>query len=557
MELFEGSSAGRFDPSHFGLWISLDRVLDSERAQEMLELTWPTYHFPLNKKHREFVQNCQPQEELLAIQAFTVFSHETKHFHDLLVTAYGSLLMRQYARAAVHCAMCQSELLIHRESIVIPLSDWFSAPEVFESGFSVRPPGNNLKFLYETLGPMRDKVRGVDQGLIPLDPPFDDIRASSILESLAILTQEELIAREFGEDSMKVFRSGFSEEAQLEYYGALGLVNAVLGSRYPLEVVRFILLVSLCGNFQDPNPDHLRAPKDILIDLLIWLRDRKFQPNSISGFEDLIGTIDEYFEEKYDTDLQGNIIQASKTNDKVETALLEELDIFERETGKACHSGRRVVEAFSNFKHVQAAFAANVMINPHWYCSSLYLENQMSLPTPIIFVESEGGLPISEELESIYYVQSESRIHSDTTASQFPNLVDNEGVIRLGHVFSPRQQFTKHSDIDEAIPWWYEVAPIDFELWQKSYDEIGSILRVLLDGENAPAKQVEMFIFALGTLGTRVFSSRGELTPAELPVDSVDSPVVDPVVRKYYEDPMFRDGIEALRSHKDQRFETD
>src|SRR5437762_1481050 len=101
MDLFEPQGAyGRFDPATFGLWINLDYVLEHSDFQGLLPLMLPTFAYDLTAEHRAYIEGKSDAEMLRAANCFTVASHEARHFPDLLASPYGSMLARQFTRAA-------------------------------------------------------------------------------------------------------------------------------------------------------------------------------------------------------------------------------------------------------------------------------------------------------------------------------------------------------------------------------------------------------------------------------------------------------------------------
>jgi hypothetical protein len=341
MDFFEVNRSGRLDPSNFGLWLNLDYAIKNLTDTKLLSLMMTTFHFPLTDEHRNFVNSRKSEEEAaLAINCFTMFSHEMRHFHDLLVCPYGSMLMRQYARAAFLCTLCKHDLYLRSSAIVVPLSDWIASQELFERAHSVPPPSSNLRDLNETLETMKVKLDVFNRGSIPLPSPFESLDATSILEALAILNQENLISKEFGDEKVSLFRRSFKSPASISrYYGPLYLISAIL--------------VSLCGNFQDPDFNRVRYPKDILVQLLIWLREHKFDASRVQHFEEIVDIVDQYFEERHGGDVQSMITQAARTNEEVEKALYADLSRFEEQLGNEDERARSVLKGFNNFRLAQ------------------------------------------------------------------------------------------------------------------------------------------------------------------------------------------------------------
>jgi hypothetical protein len=197
------------------------------------------------------------------------------------------------------------------------------------------------------------------------------------------------------------------------------------------------------------------------------------------------------------------------------------------------------------------------VINPQWYCSSRYLENQRRLPAPVLFIETESGLPLKDgdKLEELYYIQTESRIdinsYPENLRQEFSPLASEKGVIRAAHVLSPYGNFGGTERVDSDLPYWFEVPLVDVELWQRNYDAVGATLRVLIEGngDGMISQLFDTFVFACAFVGTRVYSANGELIPPPIPEDP-DSPLLDSTMKQYLSDQKFHQAMKELRKMK-------
>jgi len=518
-----------------------------------------SFHSPDTANQKEFIESLKDEKDIsFAINCFSMFTHEMKHFHDLLITPYGSVLMRQYTRGAILSLPCLQELLLHRKKIVLPLSDWVSDSELFHDIYAIDPPSKNLSELNEVFKTMTQKLHFFNKGSLSLPSSLKYLNAGSILEGLAILNQELFIKKEFGDDKLKYFRQGFkTQTAYARYYTALEFIQTFLDQTLSYEVISYLLFSSLCGNFQDPNPNHLRYPKDILVSMLMWLKEKNINLNKFSCFDDIVDVIDDFFNEELGNDVQGMIIQAAKTNKKFEDVMLEDIKRFENLTF-GTKAMEQVLRVFNNFYQIQASFGNNVCVNPQWYFSETYLDNQLKLPSPVLFLESKIGLPIDENLEDLYYIQTESRIQLDDLPNEISsrfnlnNLADAEGVIRAAHILSPRKSLLTTKNLDKNIPWVFEVPEVDIQEWQKSYDLVGLSIRCLLEGKNANINEqlFQTFIMTFAHFGTEIFSTSGKYLTLELP-DDLSSPVIDPYLREMFSDEKFKDLIKLIRESKE------
>ena len=552
MEELEQAGFGRVDSSNFGLWLNIDPVVNSSLGPELASLTLSSFHFALRDEHREIVERSKAEDLTFLLHCFTMFAHERRHFHDLLATPYGSMLMRQYTRINLLSLVCQHDLVFRSDAIAIPLSDWVSHAEMFQLVHNVPPPSDNLRQLHKAFSVMQEKLDVFNEGTTSLPAPFTGVDATAILEGLAILTQEHELVKNFGPERVKAFRDAFQHpKAELKYYGAIALCAAVLGRNIPTEFLGYCLLSSLCGNFQDPNPATPRYPTDLLINLLLWLRNN-CPVAAINSFAEFADYVDGFFEQTYGDDVQGLVIKAAKVNEQVSLAFSQMVEQHENAFGDSL--SRRVLDLFENFRKVQAAFAANVIMDPLWYVGSTYLESTAALPTPVIFLECKSGLPVDSSLEDLYYIQTESRINlaefPAETFQEFKHLTDHEGVVRAAHILSPRAKRFQGPTGKYPIRFQFEVPEIDVQLWQEVFDNARGTLRFLLDGREGMIEPLfKTMLVGFGIVGVKVYDRSGELSAPPIPED-VNDPGIDPAIRKFLADTKFRDALKNLRAHR-------
>lgn len=544
MQELERRGFGKFDPVNFGLWLNVDPILRSSLGADFVSLAISSFHFPLSDQHKVFIDNAPEEQRSFALNCFTMFAHERRHFHDMLATTYGSMLMRQYTRAALAIHSNRDLLYFGSDLIAVPLSDGIDNESILgAAGVPAAPDA--LRKLNDLLKTMQQKLRVFDRGWEPLPRPFANLTATSIMESLAVLMQEQEIAQHLGSEYVRVFRAGFPASAREHYYGAAALCHNALGEA-PFEAVVYCLYASLCGNFQESRPDVPRYPRDLLAALLHWLNRRgggEFQ----FGFEGFREQVDEFFEEVCGKDVQGIVTAAVHTN-------REAAQSYRAAAQAAAEQGVTDVDLypsiFDNFCEVQAPFAASLAVNPSWYCGPAYVKHTTALPTPVVFLETVDGLPIGD-LEKLYYIQTESRVCLDqfppNVREHYSHLADAEGVLRAAHILSPKDVLASSTD---PSPTLFNVPPIDVALWQRGVDEAGCLLRFLLEGmEGLIEPLARTALLAFGLTGVRVFSMSGELKIPPLPEDPEDRGL-DPVVRKFLADPKFREALAELRASR-------
>jgi hypothetical protein len=99
--------------------------LRSEEPERALPLFGSSFYLPVTDEHRAFVVDRKPGTERgFAAVAFSTATHESRHFHNLLFTTYGSVLARQHTRAALLLRSCFNEMLFRSPMLVVPLHEW-------------------------------------------------------------------------------------------------------------------------------------------------------------------------------------------------------------------------------------------------------------------------------------------------------------------------------------------------------------------------------------------------------------------------------------------------
>jgi hypothetical protein len=556
VDLFENLAFGRFDPSFFGLRLNLEGAIGSGMDPDLFQLTFTSFHYPIRDAHVKYVAGITDAKKLnLVLNLFTLSAHETKHFHDLLIAPYGSMLMRQYTRAALLFLTCKPDLILRSSTIILPLRNWVSDWEMYQAHDpAVTAPSTNVREFVSILELMQEKLKRFNAGNINLDGPFTAIDATAIVEGLAILVQERAIVEHFGAHQLAPFRAGFAPAARQRYYGALALVHRFLRDSASAETASLLLFASLCGNFQDTDSNHVRYPKDVLIEMLLWINEHCEDALRAPDLPKLGDAVDAYFEENLGDDLQGMLIRASRANREARESFAEMVLRFAESDSMLGSEGQRLLQQFENYSEIQTAFSANAFVNPYWYFSGDYLKEQKNLPKPIVYIECESGIPVDDTIEKLYYVQCESRID----ISSFPESMRKKftldainNVVRGAHIISPRYDFAESTKPDFGTKFTFVIPDLQVEVWHQNYDAVIGVLRFAiegLDGPMIPAAQQE-FLFALATIGVTLYSNGRQIPLPHLP-DDWDSDVVDPVIRGYMREPRFREAMEELRKGK-------
>jgi hypothetical protein len=141
------------------------------------------------------------------------------------------------------------------------------------------------------------------------------------------------------------------------------------------------------------------------------------------------------------------------------------------------------------------------------YCDVAYSRELNKHTDPVFFVESEYGIPLTEEVEEIYFVGAgaELRGGSDLESRLPPSRIAprGDGSFRTALLLSPKQVLLSQQDNPAAI---------DVELWQKNFEH-AEMVRFLIAGgtNNMPQTQQEIAVATLASGGTQVFTVSGEM----------------------------------------------
>jgi hypothetical protein len=552
MDLFESSSAfGRLDTTHFGSWLNMDNAIRHPDALHVLPLLWSSFHLPIGDEHRDYVSSLKDPEEIqFAVMAFTAAAHEARHFHDLLLTPYGSVLLRQYTRAALLALSLRNELLFRSRAAVVPLTEWAPTWETLHVlDPDVEAPPANVLEVAQAFDLLKRKLRAFDEGWFV---PNLKISATSILEALATVVQGRVVNLEFGAEATGQFMTRMrNSPARRLYLGTLEWLLDILGPM-PVEAVLLILLAALSGDFQSQDEQRVRYPKDLLLTLVSWLRKRHIVPGKLSGLDELRNSIDDFFTDYFGDDLQGLMLQAVRVNVQASEAFTEMVDAMEATTGPD-PTARGALVAFNSLVQTGGAWVGNLSQDPKWYCTDPYVRQVLLLPRSLVFLWTEIGIPITPELNAAYYVQSEWIVqsHSDTLRPLLKALSQESEVLRIGSVLIPRPELVLSTEVDLGVPCPYIVPELDLTAWTQYYDDVIPWLRMLLDGESAnlPGPSWQSLLGIFSEMGTSVYSPGGPI-PLPDPNYIFESLRHDSLAKPEWLDPGFRNLLAELRRRK-------
>jgi hypothetical protein len=522
MMLNEPRNFGSFDPVIFGLRFNIDGAITASNAKELLPLVWRGIHFASTKEHQDFIHSLNNDgERFEAVSYFSLRVHESRHFHDLLGTPYGSMLLRQYFRAAILGQALMTDLVLRTKSLYVPIVDWAANDRFLQSRFrDLGTLPRSIAWFAEILSTMSTKLDTFNRGVLASTAlasadGLPRIDACGILEGSAITSQELHIEENYGLDTARLFRRMVWESpVGRQYYGARQLVEVLSGEPIPAQNFLALCLCALCGNFQDPDSNHTRYPADLLLEMLMWMAKTGFQPSRASSAEDVVEVADRFFRTEHGSSLMGNLRQASEANLKTFEAL--EHDVEKMDKSAAGEPARSLLAGLKNYATAYEGYVRNVFTHVNDYCDVTYSRELDKHTRPVFFLESEYGIPLTEELEKAYFIGAEAELHGGAELeSRLHSQIAPRGDNRFKSAFliSP-----KH-----AVSGAVDPTAIDVKLWQKNFEH-SEMVRFLVAGgtNNMPQSQQWISLATLLTGGTKVFTVSGEMrTSARIDFDRV------------------------------------
>jgi len=133
---FEETAYAHLDPLTFTVSVKVDRAISHRWYEEFGLLMWMTFEFPIHDDHRAYVEKRKKHKDVeLIVNSFTLFAHESRHFHDLLATPYGSYLMGAQTDLALSMLEFREHIRRHHNAIAVPLFDWISSGDLLRRAF--------------------------------------------------------------------------------------------------------------------------------------------------------------------------------------------------------------------------------------------------------------------------------------------------------------------------------------------------------------------------------------------------------------------------------------
>ena len=522
MILNSASEFGRLDVGHLGMWLNLDHIPPTSlRPSELLRAA---VHYEYSQLHHQAIEEAgSPEQRALLTGFLTSVIHESRHFHDLLISPYGARLMELNVRAGMAVLGAQRSL-IEAPAIIVPLADWRSQLDVLRLvDIDLAAPNSKLGGLADILADVKQREQKLDRGMLNSQAPFS---ATSILESSALLVQAAAVGQLFGLDIASELTQLIEESAARDrYFGVPRYLAERLG-HIPLGGQVVLLLAALSGDVFAEDEQALRSPVDVLIALTSWLAARDGFPieEMRSGDDALQLTVDIFdLTAEFLTGACGGDIADSMSRAWDMTAVM--VGHYEsRIEGRGDDSMqwlriRQVLDVYRNFRDISGRLMANFYTGPSWYLIDQYLDRLPYLTQPLTFYWSEYGLPASPELQEEFYIQQEiviiKREESDTRALDAilaGRAYDDGQTLRVAHLLSPLRPPAR--TVPEGLL-TYSPVPLDNEAWRGYFDAVVPLVSLLSEGPRSalPEPVLGQAISVFDLISTKIYSGSGRVQP--------------------------------------------
>ncbi len=483
----------------------------------------------IDDDHRQYVLLEDDRRHAEAVATFTSVAHESRHFHDLVMTPYGSALMAQHMRAAF---AVQTSLgsLASSDSLILPLHEWDKhLPLLRLAEPSLRAPGGRLAELAQQLSETTSALAGLDRGV---RWPDEGITATQILEANAYLIQQTFAKESFHQrESLQLLDDLIERRgASRMYRGAVQYVQDHVGV-LPNGALSIVFLASLSGDYVTPSEHALRNPVDMLGTLMRFMRTKPGvpfdMPRDVDGSFERIGVVWKYVDEFFRTVFAGrtlvDMLARGVEADEASVKVWEDriAPVIEDDSLQSLRL-EQTLRVYRSFARLGRVLAANFARKPSWYTPAGYVRALPYLPRPITFFTADGGVPATPELTNDFYMVQESIC--DPKAGSFRALsqevqqavrrayYDDGSLLRSARVISPKT-VPPGSPPNDLLPLGTE--PIDLEAWRGYFDSVVPQLRLLTEGiaTKLPKTMRDMALDSLARNGTRVFTAAGEVVP--------------------------------------------
>jgi hypothetical protein len=232
---------GGFDGSFLGTWVQFENFATFELFDEWRQAASP---------HSSVVQKARTARRGETVALLTTLDHETRHFHDHLLSPLGAASFR-YRFQTQHLAKALITLLVTERAfddatcLPVPLPRWFrlgsdtwdtflnrlnAARRGFEaSAAPLRPPtvGNELQHLTSEIAELYARLWRLWE--IPEPVRRWSITPTNIWEASALLVQYAAAEEHFGPEGRREMLEFVYEHPDNLYVRSIRLLRSVLG----------------------------------------------------------------------------------------------------------------------------------------------------------------------------------------------------------------------------------------------------------------------------------------------------------------------------------------
>jgi hypothetical protein len=509
---------GQFDPVIFGLRFNIDTAQTAPNKRELLPLVWQGIHSGPSKDHLNFVHSLKDEDQRFdALAYFSLRVHESRHFHDLLATPYGCMLMRQYFRALILGQAAVSDLVFNLKRLYVPVRDWVANASILQRRFpDLGPPPPSINWFAEIVSTMVSKLDHFNRGTLGPAVGLSGVDACSILEASAITVQELQIENIYGAEAKTLFHEKvLKSPVGVQYYSVQLLLQKLCHEGIPPEILLAVCFCVLCGNFQDPDPKHSRYPADLLLKLMMWLKEKGVRLSRVGSVEEVVTVVDQFFRTQ-GNGLMANLQAASDANLKQQESLKRDVsNIIDQ--GHSTDRGysvpsRELLAGFQNFVNCYDAYSRTVFTNIRDYCSIAYCEELDEHPEPVFFIETEYGIPLTKDVDLLYYTGSGVGLDGTDSQADLDSILGSsqlsrreDGSYRVAFLLSPKQRSVARRTNSLFI---------DVDLWQKNFGHSDMVRFLIAGGTNNMSLTQSVFSASvLASAGVKVFNVSGEIEP--------------------------------------------
>lgn len=528
---------GNLDLSSIVATINIDRALTSPHARDLTGLTLATFGAPSESKHRDFIDSAHDiSTHLVAINLFTTYAHELRHYHDLLASPYGTFLVRERIRAILYSLPVALQIEAFWPTIYVPVGDWVRNYKLLKKAFAeLDPPPLGAENMDADVAKIKKTMSEARAGIVPLPPnkkvELPRFDATTILESLAVETQVTVLKRQFGDALTGIFILSLSGSLSTERYYETRYLIGQNGVRDP-ESVNLVLFASLCGMIDSRKNGTSDYPPDLLIRLLAWLKRQGRGGGDPSA---VFVAIEDFWQDYRGETLAETFHNDVERNQQSARVFREYID------GLNSPQATVIVKAFEEFLLDRALLLDCILPDIPGYCSTKYIDNQLSYPLPPLFIESHIGLPLRAlGWEKDYQVHFDSTVTCDELPealrwAQPATATPQE--LRLAHISCPAPGHRARGR----------------ESWHLAFPTL-SIARYFNEGCRSEIDYFEKdFEFNLRQTGTRIFAAAEERNITEISVSELQYQQPSPGGREHFSNRNAQVMLQAMRDAKAER----